>query len=527
MSLSEQLNKIHKIDTLLNGDNSLNKPNDKDIVKINYYIYISNKNKDINNINLNNIKNESLVDFRTNIQIKLSDSYLNNYFIYCIKQLYLNETALFEIDSKDIDEFVLNNIFEKYNKDSKAFSSNFKIYYLVELLQFEEYIKSKYEMSLDEKIEFAKNKKTEGVNLFKLKKFDDASNCFDIAAGYLLSSEYTILNNSINDKYLNNAKELLTSLLLNLSNCYNNLKKYELCEIKCSFIINVLKNYNPKAYYYRAIAYTNIACDNSSLKKAEEDLKILEDSISKEDEGIIYLKELILDKKKIIEQSQRTLYKNFFKNSKAYNDKEMPLHKSIPKEINPYNPKVYIEIEVGTYINANDKSTNPFESKTQVLSKEYEETKYIKVKQRLEFELFADVVPKTTENFLLLITTGKYNDTIFHRLIKDSIIQGGDYENYNGTGGKSIYGKSFEDENFVYKHTEAGLLSMANSGPNTNGSQFFITLNQCSNLDNKHVVFGKIIKGIEFLDYLNMIETGDNNRPIRVIKIAECGKITK
>uniref|UniRef100_A0A8B9HFV9 Peptidyl-prolyl cis-trans isomerase D n=1 Tax=Astyanax mexicanus TaxID=7994 RepID=A0A8B9HFV9_ASTMX len=153
---------------------------------------------------------------------------------------------------------------------------------------------------------------------------------------------------------------------------------------------------------------------------------------------------------------------------------------------------------------------------------------------RVVFELFADVVPKTAENFRALCTgekgtgksTGKplhFKGCPFHRIIKKFMVQGGDFSNQNGTGGESIYGDKFEDENFHYKHDKEGLLSMANAGPNTNGSQFFITTVPTPHLDGKHVVFGQVLKGMGVVKILEGIETNEDT-PVKPCVIAECGE---
>ncbi|KAF9512882.1 hypothetical protein BS47DRAFT_1372664 [Hydnum rufescens UP504] len=150
---------------------------------------------------------------------------------------------------------------------------------------------------------------------------------------------------------------------------------------------------------------------------------------------------------------------------------------------------------------------------------------------RLKMELFSDVTPKY-ENFRQLCTGEHrvnsrpvgYKNATFHR-VRDFMVQGGDFLNGDGTGSFSIYGDKFPDENFEKKHSGPGLLSMANSGPNTNGCQFFITTATCDFLDGKHVVFGRVIDGLLTLRKVENVPTGPNNRPKLVVKITECGEM--
>lgn len=272
-------------------------------------------------------------------------------------------------------------------------------------------------------------------------------------------------------------------------------EKYEDCTKECNALIDEDET-NEKAYLRAGKSQFKLKNFENALEYFKKALTLLpgDEEITKEVQSA--QSELQNQQKREKEMIQKA----FAKNKGLYED-ALP-----PKLGDPSDPIVFIVIRV-----AGGRS------------------------QRIHIQLFSKIVPITANNFLQIIVGGKmmpnkkpltYQNTIFHRLIKGFMIQGGDVENKNGEGGYSSFpdGKEFEDENFKLKHDRRGLLSMANSGPNTNSSQFFITFGAFPHLNGKNVVFGRVLDNFETLDMLENLEVEENtHRPFKEVKIIHCG----
>eukprot|EP00607_Mallomonas_marina_P009819 CAMPEP_0182418750 /NCGR_PEP_ID=MMETSP1167-20130531/3126_1 /TAXON_ID=2988 /ORGANISM="Mallomonas Sp, Strain CCMP3275" /LENGTH=484 /DNA_ID=CAMNT_0024593109 /DNA_START=95 /DNA_END=1552 /DNA_ORIENTATION=+ len=350
----------------------------------------------------------------------------------------------------------------------------------VELISFGPKKKEKWELSEDEKFSEATKMKEEGTVLFKEKKYEDCIQKYDEAAEYI--------------EHVANGEALWISCTLNTSQAYINLGDFPSAAGKATAVIKKDPN-NIKALYRRALSRNHMGLADEAL----EDLNtaaLLDPDNKPVKVEIVKAKKMILEAKK----KTKAVYGNMFSKISVYDDKETPIVPGLAAN----NPKVFFDITIAG-----------------------------EPKGKIVMELFADVVPKTAENFRALCTgekgncsTGQplhYKGCAFHRVISNFMLQGGDFTKGDGTGGESIYGEKFADENFKIKHTEAGLLSMANAGPGTNGSQFFITVTPTPHLDGKHVVFGKVIEGIELVKEIETIDTNDRDKPIRDVVIADCG----
>mmetsp|Transcript_39472 Transcript_39472/g.72815 ORF Transcript_39472/g.72815 Transcript_39472/m.72815 type:complete len:492 (-) Transcript_39472:88-1563(-) len=359
----------------------------------------------------------------------------------------------------------------------------------VELLGFEEKPKEKWEMSQEEKVEKAKKLKMNGTDLFKRSSFIDAAMMYKDAASYVFDDED-------GEHVPDDDKPLYVACLSNAAMCYVKEGEWADAIKACDKVLEVEgEEENIKAIYRRGIAKMNMGM----FKEAKADL-MKAYGIDNENKDVRKALKQLKQKMAESKKKEKATFGGMFGKVSMYGDKDDNI---IVPNAKGDNPHVFFDIRHG------------------------EEDL-----GRIVMQLYKDITPKTAENFRALCTgekgTGKagkplhYKGCTFHRIIKDFMIQGGDFTMGNGMGGESIYGEKFADENFKMKHTGPGLLSMANSGPATNGSQFFITTKDTPHLDGKHVVFGRVVEGMDIVRKMENVKVNDSKPEVDVV-IADCG----
>jgi len=341
--------------------------------------------------------------------------------------------------------------------------------------------KESWEMSTEEKVAEALKAKDEGTGFFKEKRFQEAIEAYSNAADF------------VSDDQDGEGADLWVTCKLNCAQASISSSDYPSAMRFAGEALSKSPN-NVKGLYRRGVARNHMGLAEEALVDLNAAYKL--DATNK-----AVVMEIKKAKASIAAANKKAkaAYSGMFNKKSLYDDKAAVV---VPG-LDPNNPKVFFDISIGE-----------------------------EAIGRVTMLLYADTTPKTCENFLKLCTGEvekdgvklHYEGSTFHRVISGFMIQGGDFTNHNGTGGRSIYGEKFADENFKVKHTEPGLLSMANAGPGTNGSQFFITVAPTPHLDGKHVVFGKVIEGYEeVVKKIENTSTGAQDKPTQPVTITACG----
>jgi len=361
----------------------------------------------------------------------------------------------------------------------------------IELIDFHDKKKSPNEMTSLENIEEATKLKEEGNAEFKKGNYEEACVKYNNAVLHISQSQ----QGGPDDDKIQDTQDLAKVCRLNLANASLKTKQWSVAIDNCTKVLETDEN-NTKALFRRGCALQ--AC--SLVEEAKKDF-VAGAHIEPASKEFRHKIEECKTMQQEARKKEKATFGGLFNKIDMYGEKQ-----TLVVSDHQYDqlPKVFLDLQQG--------------------SGEI---------RRIVIVLFTDTVPKTAENFRALCTGEKGEDTkglkmhfkgaIFHRIIKGFMMQGGDYENSNGTGGAAIYGDKFEDENFVDSHERRGLLSMANSGPNSNGSQFFILFQATPHLNGKHVVFGDVYKGLEFLDEFEQVECEDD-KPKEPVKIIDCGE---
>mmetsp|Transcript_1959 Transcript_1959/g.2892 ORF Transcript_1959/g.2892 Transcript_1959/m.2892 type:complete len:387 (+) Transcript_1959:380-1540(+) len=347
-------------------------------------------------------------------------------------------------------------------------------------------------MSDAELLEEAKKQKEEGNNQFKAKKYVPAKGYYGEAIQFL----ETLKESS------EESLKLQVTCHQNMSVCLNFNGDYKETVKQCTAAIQ-LDEKAAKAFYLRGVAHMKM----KNFDEASDDIKHAI-KLNPQDKKLRAEFEVLKTEKKKFLGGQEAAMKKMFSQG-LYNEKaaasKRVVHDKLP-QFDAENVQTFFDMQIGEDGDA-DKQTG-----------------------RVVFEVFSKQVPKTAENFRSICVGEKgedfhYKNNTFHRVIKGFMAQGGDITAQNGTGGHSIYGEKFEDEQIWYPHTHKGVLSMANAGPDTNGSQFFICFNTTPHLNEKHTIFGRVIKGYDFVEKIEANPTADQDKPVKPVKVVDCGEL--
>jgi peptidylprolyl isomerase len=370
--------------------------------------------------------------------------------------------------------------------------ANSTLEFEVELLGFKEKIKEKWQMSSDERLEVAKKLKTEGTDFFQKSKFAEAIEKYEGAADYAVD-EGTEPKDVPEEE-----RPMYVSCWSNAAMCHMKTKDWPSTIKACNNVLLVPgDSENVKALYRRGYARMMIG----DLKESKDDLMAAY-KVDNANKDVRKALQLWKDKTAEAKKKEKETFGGFFSKVDIYKEKVGPI---VPNAAGN-NPHVFFSIQQG------DEELG-----------------------RIVIQLYKDITPKTAENFRALCTGEKgdgkkgkplhYKGCTFHRVIRDFMLQGGDFTDGDGKGGESIYGEKFADENFIIKHTKEGLLSMANAGPGTNGSQFFITCKETPHLDGKHVVFGHVVEGMEIVRKIEQTKCDSGDKPEVDVVIVDCGEV--
>jgi len=366
----------------------------------------------------------------------------------------------------------------------------------VELLGFRDKPKERWQMSVDERLAYATNLKADATDCFTAQQFREAAAKYEEAAIFGVDDGIT------GDDIPLEERPLYVACWSNAAMCYTKLKLWADTIRATNLVLDIAaeQHTNLKALYRRGVARTQLGL----YQEAKVDLMCaykLDPKNKDVRKALAHLKDAVTTAK----TKDKATYGGMFGKVDMYAEKAGPRVPVVPNA-DGTNPHVYFHIKHGDT----------------VLGK-------------IVMQLYQDITPKTAENFRALCTGEKgssakplhYQGCGFHRVIQNFMIQGGDFTNGDGTGGESIYGEQFADENFLIKHTKAGQLSMANAGPGTNGSQFFITCKDTPHLDGKHVVFGHVVEGLDIVKQIEQVPCGPNDKPEQALIIDECGEMPK